>query len=89
MAKDKNYILLFIAFGFIFGSFNGLGAVLSFIFEPYGFTAADNSIAVSIIVLGVVGTIASSLFLKNHKVYRKFILILTLLSIGSMFLIIR
>ena len=76
------------AFGLIFGSFNGLGTILSFIFGPFDFNAADISlIGISLILFGVIGAIAASFYLKNHKIYRKFIIVLLILSIGCMFLI--
>jgi hypothetical protein len=36
---NKNYVKLFVVYGFFFGGINAMGAVLAFMIAPFGFNA--------------------------------------------------
>jgi Na+/melibiose symporter-like transporter len=61
LLKNKNYILLLIAFGLYFGIFNGISIILSYLLEPW-FGDKDLPLAVaavggSPIISGIIGVI--------------------------------
>ena len=61
MLKNRNYMLLLLAFGCFFGIFNGISIILSFLLKPW-FGAKDLPLAVtavggSPIISGILGVI--------------------------------
>lgn len=83
MMKNRNYIFLIITYICLHIIYNALGAAVSFITKPYGYTAADNSLLASILILcGVPASCVVGIILDK---YHKYKLMLYVLPFGSIF----
>jgi hypothetical protein len=79
--KNKNYVLLSFVFTFIYGIYTALGAVVSFITEPYGYTSGDNSLFAAILIaVGVVASIGLGIIIDQTAKYK---IVLYFLCFGS------
>jgi Na+/melibiose symporter-like transporter len=85
LMKNKNYILLIISFTFLYGIYASLGAAVSFITRPYGYTSKNNSLFASVmIVFGVLGSIGFSIILDKFKKYKLILLVLCFGGVASL-----
>ena len=78
MLKNKNYILLLVAFGCYFGIFNALSIILSFLIKPF-FTSnlplAVAAVGGSPVVSGIIGVMVIGPMQRKQGVYKKWIVI--------------
>ncbi|CAD8073314.1 unnamed protein product [Paramecium sonneborni] len=86
-AKNKNFILLFICYSLLMGGFHALAVVISYLFNPFGFTPSQTSfIQSSPIICGFVSSVMYSILIRkfhlNHKKIVLFNLIPVLVSLG-------
>ena len=78
MLQNKNYILLLIAFGCYFGTFNGISIILSYLLKPW---FEDNlSMAVSVVggspvISGIIGVAILGPMQRKSGTFKKWILI--------------
>lgn len=75
--KNKDYVLLLMAFGCYFGIFNGLSIVLSYLIEPW-FGGDDLPLAVgavggSPIITGIIGVMVFGPLQRKSGVFKKWI----------------
>ncbi len=75
--KNKDYVLLLLAFGCYFGIFNGLSIVLSYLIEPW-FGGDDLPLAVgavggSPIITGIIGVMVFGPLQRKSGVFKKWI----------------
>lgn len=91
LLKNKNYIFMSLCFTFLYGVYTSLGAVVSFITEPY-YEPSDNSIFASVlIVCGVLGSFIISVILDKYAAYKLSLLILcfgTIITVVSILIFI-
>ena len=76
--KNRNYVLLFIAFGCYFGIFNALSLTLSFLLHPWfasNITYAVSIVGGSPIISGIIGVIVFSPLQRKSKKFKKWIVI--------------
>ncbi|CAD8162599.1 unnamed protein product [Paramecium pentaurelia] len=86
-ANNKNFILLFICYSLLMGGFHALAVVISYLFNPFGFTPSQTSfIQSSPIICGFVSSVMYSILIRkyhlNHKKIVLFNLIPVLASLG-------
>ncbi|CAD8176132.1 unnamed protein product [Paramecium octaurelia] len=86
-AKNKNFLLLFVCYSLLMGGFHALAVVISYLFNPFGFTPSQTSfIQSSPIVCGFVSSVMYSILIRkyhlNHKKIVLFNLIPVLASLG-------
>lgn len=71
LRENQNFLLLLIAYSVPFGSFMAAGAVLSNVFDPFGFTPSEVSfISLGLLTTGVVGAVTVGAFLDKFKMYK-------------------
>lgn len=78
MLKNKNYILLLIAFGCYFGIFNGLSIILSFLLQPWfsdNLSFAAAAVGGSPVISGIIGVIVIGPMQRKSKTFKKWILV--------------
>lgn len=82
---NKNYILLCVAFTCLNCICTCMGAVVSSVTQPYGYTGKDNALIGAVfIVFGVLGTIVISIMLDRYHKFKMTILITAILSVASL-----
>lgn len=79
MLKNKNYILLLIAFGCYFGIFNAISITLSYLIEPF-FSGDSLPLAVAIVggspvISGIIGVMVLGPMQRKEGAYKKWIVI--------------
>jgi FLVCR family feline leukemia virus subgroup C receptor-related protein len=85
--KNKNYILLLIAFGCYFGIFNGLSIILSYLLTPWFSSNLPLAVGVvggSPIISGIIGVLILGPLQRKSGEFKKYIVICML---GTTFLI--
>ena len=82
LLRNKNYILMTISFCMLYGVYTCLGAIINTLVSPYGFTSGDTSVfGATCIVSGLVGSFIIASLLDKYK---KFLLTIRLLCLGSL-----
>jgi len=77
LITNKGYLLLTVTFTCLYGIYTALGAVVSSVTFPFGFTSTDNSIfGATFIFFGVVGSFFFGIMIDKYQKY-KFIVSLT------------
>ena len=72
MAKNRNYLLLGLTYNAQYGSYSCLGAIVSSLVTPFGYSTSETSIlGATFIVAGLIGSFVCSYFLDKHKTYLK------------------
>lgn len=78
MLKNRNYLLLLIAFGCYFGIFNALSIILSFLIKPF-FTGnlplAVAAVGGSPVISGIIGVMIIGPMQRKQGVFKKWIII--------------
>jgi MFS transporter, FLVCR family, feline leukemia virus subgroup C receptor-related protein len=83
--SNKQVLLLMLIFGFIQGVFNTLGTVVGEIANRYGFSTDDASVFGAVFIIGgLVGSAAFGVWVEIKKVYKISVIVISLLSVGSM-----
>lgn len=76
--RNKNYILLLLAFGCYFGIFNGLAIILSFLIKPWfhgdGLAVAAAAVGGSPVISGIIGVIIIGPIQRKSGTFKKWIL---------------
>ena len=78
LLRNKNYILLMIAFGCFFGIFNAISIVLSYMLKPWFddfLPVAVSYVGGSPIISGIVGVIILGPMQRKSGVYKKWIIL--------------
>ena len=78
LLKNKNYILLLLAFGCYFGIFNALSIILSYLLTPWfsdELPLAVGYVGGSPVVSGIIGVMVLGPMQRKSKKFKKFILI--------------
>ena len=71
MRENSNFFLLIIAYSLPFGSFLAVGALVSSLFDPFGFRPSEVSfICLGLLVFGVVGAVGIGPILDRTKKYK-------------------
>lgn len=86
LLKNRNFILLLIAFGCYFGIFNGISIILSFLLTPWfpnNLPLAVGIVGGSPVVSGIIGVMIIGPMQRKSKKFKKFILIC---MIGTFFI---
>ena len=76
--KNRNFILLLVAFGCYFGIFNGLSIILSYLLTPWfsdELPLAVGYVGGSPVVSGIIGVMVIGPIQRKSKQFKKFILI--------------
>lgn len=76
--KNKNYLLLLIAFGCYFGIFNSISITLSFLIKPFfskGLPLAVAAVGGSPVISGIIGVMILGSMQRKQKVFKKWIVI--------------
>jgi Na+/melibiose symporter-like transporter len=82
LVKNPSYLLLVASFNFLYGIYTALGAVVSTITAPYGYTSNDNSVfGATFIMFGVFSSFVVGIILDKTSKYK---LILNILCFSSM-----
>lgn len=77
--RERNLWTFFMAYSLFYGTFFIFASVSNFLIKPFGLSDVMISLsAVGLIVVGAVGAILSSVYIKRTRNYRKLIKILTL-----------
>ena len=77
----------FASYSFFYGTFFIFAASANFLIKPFGFSDLAISLsAVALIVLGAVGAVLSSVFIKKTKNYGLLIRVLTFSAAGGLIL---
>lgn len=85
--RNRNYILLLIAFGCYFGIFNGISIILSYLLTPWfsdNLAIAVGYVGGSPIISGIIGVLILGPLQRKSGQYKKYILIC---MIGMLFAI--
>jgi predicted MFS family arabinose efflux permease len=81
LLRNKNYILLFLCFNFVYGIYSAVGTVISSLTKPYGFSIADNSVfSLVFLVAGIFNSFFLGTILDKYQNYKKLI---TIISFGT------
>ena len=84
LCKNRNFLLLSIAFALPFGSVLAIGALMSNLFDPFGYSPAEiSTLALMMLGAGVVGAILVGALVDKTGLYKTIshvILALTMLS---------
>lgn len=78
LLKNRNYLLLLLAFGCYFGIFNGLSIILSFLLNPWfheNLAIAVGYVGGSPVVSGIIGVIILGPMQRKSGNFKKFIII--------------
>lgn len=78
LMKNKNFILLLVAFGCYFGIFNGLSIILSYLLTPWfsdDLPLAVGYVGGSPIISGIIGVMVIGPLQRRSKKFKKYILI--------------
>ena len=78
LIKNKNFLLLLIAFGCYFGIFNGLSIILSYLLKPWfsgNLPLAVGFVGGSPVISGIIGVMVIGPLQRKSKKFKKFILI--------------
>jgi hypothetical protein len=88
LIKNRNFVLLTLAFGTMYGTSACLSAVVSSLTLPFGYHAKDNSLFGAIFVIsGVAGCAASGIIIDKTRKYRKACLYICMLTTATFLLI--
>ena len=64
---NRGYFLLSITFTCLYGIYSSLGAIVSSMTEPYGYTASDNALFGGVFIFfGIVGSLILSILLDKY-----------------------
>lgn len=78
LIKNRNFILLLVAFGCYFGIFNGLSIILSYLLTPWfsdELPLAVGYVGGSPVISGIIGVMVIGPIQRKSKQFKKFILI--------------
>ena len=78
MLKNRNYLLLLIAFGCYFGIFNAISITLSFLIKPFfpnNLPLAAGAVGGSPVISGILGVAILGPMQRKEGVYKKWIII--------------
>jgi len=78
MLKNRNYMLLLIAFGCYFGIFNAISIILSFLIKPFFTTNLPLAVAAvggSPVISGIIGVAVIGPMQRRQGVFKKWIII--------------
>lgn len=76
--RNRNFVLLLVAFGCYFGIFNGLSIILSYLLKPWfsgNLALAVGFVGGSPVVSGIIGVMVIGPMQRKSKKFKKFILI--------------
>ena len=74
LLRNKNYILLFFCFNFIYGVYSALATVISSLTHPYGYKISDNSVfSLVFLVAGILNSFFLGTILDKYQNYKKLI----------------
>lgn len=83
MAKNKNYIYLVIAFSVLHSNQSAIGAIISALTRPYGYTVTDTAWFGSLFVIGgIIGSFSAGYLLDRYRKFRFSIILIAVVSIG-------
>ena len=69
---NKNYVMLFLCFNFLYGLYSAIAASISSFTTPYGFGASDNSIICLVFLIsGILFSFFIGTILDKYQCYRK------------------
>ena len=81
--RNKSYLFLSGTFTFLYGIYTSLGAVVSSVTQPFGFSGIDNSIfGASFIFFGVVGSFVFGFLLDKYAKYKLTINVTSFIACG-------
>ena len=87
--KDRNLWKFFLSYSIFYGSFQIFGSISNFLIKPFGYKDLTISLsAVSLILLGAVGAVVSSIFIKRTRNYKLLITATTFAGTGIMILLV-
>lgn len=78
MLKNRNYILLLLAFGCYFGIFNAISIILSFLIHPFfkdNISLAVSAVGGSPVVSGIIGVLVLGPLQRKSGAFKKWIII--------------
>lgn len=81
LLRNYSYIFQVISFTFLYGIYTSVGAVVSYITEPYYDAIYNSLFAGAFLILGVFASFFVGMYLDKTKAYKK---IIVLCTIGSM-----
>lgn len=84
--KNRNYVLLLLAFGCYFGIFNGLSMILSFLLAPWfreNLAIAVGWVGGSPVISGIIGVIVLGPLQRKSGKFKKYIIICMLGTLYS------
>lgn len=87
--KNRNYILLLLAFGCYFGIFNAISICLSFLIQPWfndNLPLAVGAVGGSPVISGILGVLIIGPFQRRSGQFKKWIMIC---MVGKLFIILR
>ena len=82
--RNKNYLILILAYITLYGLFPGLGAILAALTHPYGYGVSDNAIFAAVYCLtGVGSSLLFGIIIDRTKKYKMAICLLTVVGLVS------
>lgn len=83
--KNRNYVLLFFSFNFLYGLYCAISGVISSFTDPYGFTPQDISVICIVFSLsGILNSFVMGLLLDRYQCYKKALVFLCCSSIVAL-----
>ena len=71
MKENPNFLILLIAYSLPSGSFLAVGALMSNVFDPFGFLPSEIAfLCLGLLAIGVTGAVVFGLFLDKTKLYK-------------------
>lgn len=87
LKADRNLWKFFSAYSIFYGTFLIFGASANFLIKPFGFSSLTISLsAVGLIVMGAVGAVIGSIFIKKTGRYKLLITVCTFSAVGLLVL---
>jgi predicted MFS family arabinose efflux permease len=88
LMNNRSYLLLVLGYATLYGTVTALGAIISSLTHPYGYTVQNNSLFGGIFIIsGIIGSIFTGIILdKTHK-FKLTFMVISFVSIAMMSLV--
>ena len=71
LRANRDFLLLLIAYALPYGSFLAIGALMSNVFDPFGFEPSEIAfVLLALLLTGVIGAVVTGAFLDKTKLYK-------------------
>ena len=82
LMKNKNYMILSLTFGCLYANTHSIGAIISSLTEPYGYTGKNNALFGGIFIIsGIIGSVIAGVVLDKLKKFKFIVLMITVVSV--------